>query len=392
MRPTGHIRQRVSGSWEIRYSLGTDAGGRRKVATATFKGTRREAEQELRRLLRSLDEGDHIEPGKMKVGPWLDQWLEAVREEISPKSHERYSEIVRNFLVPAFGGHQLAKLSSSHIQAAYSNWAVRGRLDGRDGGLASATRKYIHRVFRAALSRAVEQRLVNRNPADAFRNRLPKVERQPMATLTETQSAILIRAMAGTRLYWPCLLSLATGMRRGETLALRWRDVDFERHEVRVVQSLEQTKAGIRFKPPKSGRARAIAMPTFLTTELRSHKAKQAEQFLACGIRQTSDTLVCCDVEGRPYQPRGITHSFAAAVSKANGIPRVRFHDLRHTHATQLLAAGVHPKVAQERLGHSTISTTLDLYSHVTPTMQREAAERLDAGLGHAISAASTLK
>lgn len=387
MRPTGHIRQRSPGSWEIRYSLGRDAAsGRHRVATATVKGDRRAAEKELRRLLRSLDEGAHVDPTRMTVRQWLDRWLEAVREEVSPKSHERYAEIVRNFLAPELGALPIVKLSPPHIQSAYGKWATSGRRDGKPGGLSPRTRRHIHRILKSALGRAVEQQVIVRNPADAFKKRLPKVERRQLATLNADQAGQLLRAIKHTRVYWPALLALATGVRRGEALALRWRSVDLDRGVISIVESLEQAHGGLRFKSPKTDKARAVTLPAFAIEELRRLKREQAEQLLAFGIRQTGETLVCGRADGEPLQPRSLTHEFSRLVARQKDLPRVRYHDLRHSHATQLLEAGVHPKVAQERLGHSTITTTLDLYSHVSGTMQEDAAQRLDRALGGAIT------
>jgi integrase len=317
---------------------------------------------------------------------WLTEWLGTVQHEVSPKSHERYSEIVAHFLIPAFGSLPLTKLAPIHIQKGYNEWATGGRRDGKEGGLSPLTRRYIHGVFRSALTRAVQQQLLARNPADAFKKRLPKIEREEMTTLTPEQSAHLLGAVANSRLYWPVLLALVTGMRRGEILALRWKSLDLERAILRVVESLEQTKRGLRFKPPKNDRHRAITLPAFAVEELRRFKRQQAEELLSIGIRQDGETLVCCRADGLPLQPRSLTHQFALVVARGTGLPRVRFHDLRHTHATQLLLSGVHPKIAQERLGHSTITITLDLYSHVTDTMQSEAAERLDAAFRSAIT------
>jgi integrase len=206
-----------------------------------------------------------------------------------------------------------------------------------------------------------------------------------MAILTMEQSARLLEGIEHTRVYGPVLLALATGMRRGEVLALRWKNVDLDRATLRVMESLEQTRAGLRFKAPKTERTRAITLPAFAVENLRRLKRSQAEELLMLGIRQSGETLVCARADGFPLQPRSLTHQFTYLVSRAKDLPRVRFHDLRHSHATQLLLAGVHPKVAQERLGHSTITTTLDLYSHVTDTMQSDAAARIDAAFRPAI-------
>jgi integrase len=362
---TGHIRQRSPGSWEIRYSLGTDpATGNRKVATATVLGSRKDADKELRRLLRSLDTGEHVDPNRITVRGWLETWLSAVRAEVAPKTH---------------GNLQLAKLAPMHIQEAYNDWATGGRRDGKEGGLSPRTRRHIHRILSAALTRAVEQQLIGRNPCDVFKKRLPKVGRREMAILTAEQSQRLLAAIGHTRVYWPVRVALATGARRGEILALRWRNVDLDRATVRIVESLEQTKAGLRAKAPKSEKVRAITLPAFAVDELRRLKREQAEDLLAIGVRQGGDTLLCARADGEPMQPRSLTHEFSRLIGRIKDIPRVRFHDLRHSHATQLLLSGVHPKVAQERLGHSTISVTLDLYSHVSATMQEDAAAKIDA-------------
>jgi integrase len=180
---------------------------------------------------------------------------------------------------------------------------------------------------------------------------------------------------------WPVLLALSTGMRRGEVLAVRWKNVDLECGTLRVMESLEQTKAGIRFKVPKSGRHRAITLPAYAIEELRRLKRQQAEALLALGIRQTGDTLLCSRADGEAHQPLSLTYEFARFMGRIKDLPRVRFHDLRHSHATPLLASGVHPKIASERLGHASVGITLDLYSHVTETMQNEAAVRLDSAM-----------
>jgi integrase len=377
MRPRGHIQQRSPGSFRLRYTLGKDpVTGKRRTATTTIRGTRKDAERELTRLLRTADTGEHVDSSRITVRQWLAHWLGTVRAEVSPKTFERYEEIVRSYWLPALGNVVLVKLTPSQVQKAHNAWAV-SRLDRKPGGLSPATRRHIHHVLKSALSRAVEQQALARNPAAALR--LPKVERQEMTVLSTEQSTRLLEAIKPSRAYWPVLLALSTGMRRGEILALRWRNVDLDRGTLRVMESLEQTKAGIRFKAPKTDRTRAITIPAFAVDELRRLKREQAEELLRAGIRQGPETLVICCEDGEPKLPSSLTYDFARLIGRIKDLPRVRFHDLRHSHATQLLLAGVHPKVAQERLGHSTIVMTLDLYSHVTETMQMDAAERLDA-------------
>src|SRR5262245_12732671 len=317
----------------------------------------------------------------MTVRQWLETWLDAIRAEVSPKTHESYAEIVRCYLTPAFGSTRLDKLASLQIQKAYNSWT---RQDGKP--LSPRTRRYMHIILNSSLARAVEQQSLVRNPAEIFSYRLPKIERKEPKTLTVEQSAHLLESIRHIHIYWPVFLALTTGMRRGEILALRWKNVELDCGTLRVMGSLEQTKAGIRFKAPKTNRTRAITLPAFVIDELRRLNADQAETLLRLGIRQSGGTLVCSREDSEPKQPGSVTGEFARLTSKVKDLPRVRFHDLRHSHATQLLADGVHPKVAQERLGHSTITTTMDLYSHVTDTMQANAAARLDAAFRPAIT------
>ncbi len=384
MRRTGTISQRSDGRFQIRYSIGVDSlTGKRKRASVTIKGTYKDAERELRKLLRAVDTGEHVDPTRTTVSQFLVQWLDSMRSQVSPKTHERYTQVVMYFLIPAFGASLLTKLMPSAIQNAYNGWEASGRRDGKQGGLAPRTRLHIHRILKSALKHALQLQLVARNPADAIK--APRVKKATITTLTIEQSAVLLDAIRDKPIYWPVLLALTTGMRRGEILALRWKNVDFNKKTVRVVESLEQTKKGIRFKAPKTERTRAVILPDYAVEELRNWKEKQNEALKKLDIGQTHETLVCARYDGEPLWPTSLTHEFIKAIRKLPNLPRVRFHDLRHSHATQLLMAGVHPKIAQERLGHTTITTTLDLYSHVTDTMQDDAAARLDTAFRSAI-------
>jgi integrase len=377
MRRTGHIRERSPGAFELRYGLGIDpATGRRRIVTSTVRGTRKEAEKEMRRLLRELDTGEHVDPTRMTIGEFLTQWLASVRPSVAPRSHQAYSDVVEHYLVPAFGSLPIAKLAPVHIQKVYTEWATGGRRDGKPGGLSAISRRYNHIVLRMALAHAVELQLIARNPADIFRRKLPKVERQEMMVLSPEQSQQLLD-VAGP-LYVPILLALATGARRGEVLALRWRHVDLNKGRLNIGEALEQMKASLRTKSPKGNKTRSITLPSFAIAELRRLKLEQAESLFRLGVRQSGDTRVCARADGETISPYGLTCAFGRLVRSIDGFPPIHYHSLRHTHATALLTAGVHPKVAQERLGHSSVKMTIDLYSHVTETMQEDAAAKID--------------
>jgi integrase len=304
------------------------------------------------------------------LGQWLERWLEQTRGEVAPQSHRRYETAVRNHLVPALGHVVLIRLSPVDIQGLYSSLA--------QGTLAPRSRKHVALILTNALNRAVEQRLIAGSPAQPLRRRLPRVERREMAVLDQEQSQQLLVAARSTALYPAIMLALSTGMRRSEALALRWANVDFDRGSILVAESLEEIGKTIRVKPPKNGKPRTVTLPASANEELRRLKRDQAEQLLGLGVRQTGDTLVCTREDGSMLRPSMLSDGFRALIRRTR-LPVIRFHDLRHSHATQLLLAGVHPKVAAERLGHADVGLTLNTYSHVLPGMQEDAAARIDA-------------
>ncbi|WP_291684923.1 site-specific integrase, partial [Bradyrhizobium sp.] len=212
----------------------------------------------------------------------------------------------------------------------------------------------------------------------------PKVEWRPMQTYDLSQTAELIEAVRDTSLLVPTLLAVLCGLRRGEVCALRWRNVDLVTGQISVVESLEQTKSGLRFKSPKSGKGRTVALSATMVEELRAHRIKRAEDLLRLGIAMSDDDLVISHADGSIVPPIYISQQWARTIRKT-GLAHLRYHDLRHAHASHLLANGVHPKVASERLGHSRVGITLDLYSHVMPGMQEDAAAMVDAQLQIAI-------
>jgi integrase len=241
----------------------------------------------------------------------------------------------------------------------------------------------MHRILKQALTAAVRWRILNYNPLDAVDP--PKVERGKMKALDPAETAQLLAHFRETRMFVPVLLAALCGLRRGEIAALRWASADLSRWQLSVVESAEQTTKGVRFKETKSGRARTVALPALVVDELRKARLGQAEELLRVGVRLTDQTHVVAQPDGQPLQPNSLTHEFVRLLAKASGLPDIRFHDLRHTHATHLLASGVHPKVAQERLGHSSVGITLDLYSHVLRGMQEDAAAKVDAAIRAAI-------
>jgi integrase len=384
----GHVRQRGKNSWAIIFDVGKDpVTGKRRQKWHTFRGTKREAQRELNSLLHGIQSGEYVEPNGVLTSEYLEQWLcNYAKPNVSGKSLERYAEIARCHLIPALGAYRLIDLRPLHIQSYYSRALESGRRDGR-GGLSARTVLHHHRILREALQQAVKWQLMTRNPADAVEP--PQPRHKEMRTLNEPQIASLLDVIRGNELlHMAVLLAATTGMRRGEILAARWRDIDLESGILSVRQSLEETKAGLVFKEPKSKKAcRTIALPELAIEGLRRHRAEQARVRLMMGPAWQDNDLVCAQHEVRPLHPRSLTHAFVNLLRRRTDLPRVRFHDLRHSHATLLLRKNVHPKIVSERLGHSTVGITLDVYSHVLPGMQEEAARKIDAALRSAIGA-----
>jgi integrase len=288
---------------------------------------------------------------------------------------------VHQNIIPLLGAVHLPKLKPVQISDAYAAALAGGRRDDKEGGLSPRTVGHMHRVLKQALGQAVRWELLTRNPADAVDP--PKVDWKPMQTYDLPQTAKLIEAVRDTPLLVPTLLAVLCGLRRGEICALRWRNVDLVTGQISVVESLEQTKTGLRFKSPKSGKGRTVALSTTVVDELRAHRIKRAQDLLKLGVGLSDDDLVLGHEDGSIISPIYISQLWARKIRKTQ-LAHLRFHDLRHAHATHLLANGVHPKVASERLGHSKVGITLDLYSHVIPGMQEDAAAMIDRALSAA--------
>ncbi len=322
-------------------------------------------------------------PDRGSVLPDLKKWLEDyAKPKVSAKTYERYVQIVNNGLAPTLGLVMLPKLSPLQIQSCYSAALTSGRKDGREGGLSAQTVLHHHRVLHEALRQAMKWQLLARNPADAVEP--PRPRRMEMRALTETETVWLLEAAEGTRLYLPILLAVTTGMRRGEILALRWKAVDLAGGRLSVSQSLEETRGVLRSKQPKTAQGRRmITLPPITTEALLAHQAAQTKERGLLGEGYKQFDLVLAREDGSIWKPESFTALYFNFVRRI-GL-QVRFHDLRHTHASQLLRAGISPKVVSERLGHSTIGITLDVCSHVLPGMQEEAATKVEAALRKAM-------
>jgi integrase len=384
----GHVRERGRGNWYAVMSVRDPETGKRKVKFVSLphcKG-KREAQAKCADIISAMRRDTYIEPDKTTLVQFLERWLSHIKTQVSPRTYRGYAEIVRHNLVPALGSVRLAKLWPEQISEAYSKALVSGRRDG-SGGLSAQTVKHMHRVLKQALTQACVWRAITHNPAALVKP--PKVERKETQTIDTDQTARMIEVARGTSIFIPILLGVLCGMRRGEICALRWRSVDLDAGQLSVIAGVEEGRGGLREKEPKNGKGRLIALPPMLVAELCRHRIQQAEWLLKLGVRLTDDHHVVTKEDGETMWPGSLGRAFRRFMRRY-GLPQIRLHDLRHSHATHLLAAGVHPKIAQERLGHSNIGITLDLYSHVLPGMQQDAVARVDAVLQAAIDKGRT--
>jgi integrase len=354
----------------IRLSLGYDSEAKRyQQHWEVFHGNHQDAEKRLTELRHQYDTGSLLKPaGKVTVGEYLERWVrDYVKPNLSPRSFERYADVIRRYLVPAFGIEAINQLKPEHLQRQYTEWLNKG--------LSPRTVRYHHAVIHRALKIAVKWGLAGRNVADGVE--IPHTNHTDMQTWGELELSQFLESVKNSKYYPLFYTALFTGMRRGELLALRWQDVDFIYSQIYVNRTLHQLKDGTYvYTQPKSEKSRrTIAMPPSLFLVLESYrKAKEVECNLL-GITLKDSDLVF-NTLGKPWRPNTITRAWAVLAARAG--KRIRLHDARHTHASLMLKQGIHPKIVQERLGHASIQMTLDTYSHVVPGIQEAAAMSFD--------------
>jgi integrase len=372
--------------WTARVSRGFAANGRRRQWRFTFAGNRKEDVRDAFQgwlTHKEQEANTGVERTRTTVANYFEHWIVAKRSDLAPSTWARYHGLVHKHVIPHLGGLALQKVTGVHLRGFY------GKL--REGGLSPMSVHHAHAIVHRILADAVEDKLITFNPAD-FKRGKPRARHCEMRVLTEEEAAQLLDAVYGTRWFWIVAMGLWTGERRGELCANRWEDVDLERGTIAVRRSLSQVRlpkrdangkltydSSIIIKPTKTGRERVVALSPQAVEMLRQHRLELART----RVPSASDPLFPnLDEQGRwlpePTHPDTLTAQFAKTCRDAK-LAGVHFHTLRHTCASFLLAQGVHPKVVQEMLGHASVRTTLDLYSHTTPSLQAEAARRLDS-------------
>lgn len=363
----GQIIKRGERNYIVRIFLGRDANGKRDYLNQTVKGTKKDAQALLNKLLREKDMGTLLETSRESLNDYLDRWLSAAaKPRLRASSYDDYERLLKYYIRPELGATPLQKLTALNIQAVYAGMTARN--------LSPRTVQYTHRILRNALEQAVKWRLLIYNPAQHVE--LPKQERREMHFMTDEESRRFLTAARTSLHYAFFTLMLSTGLRPSEALALRWQDVDLNRHALRITRTVRRHGGVWLFDEPKTKKSRRVVdYPVSLNEVLLEHRVKQTELI-------GEGELVFSSLEGTPLHEKNMLTRYYRPLLKAAKLPeKMRLYDLRHTHASLLLLAGVHPKVVSERLGHSSVVITLDTYSHIVPSMQREGADKLDAVL-----------
>ncbi len=374
----GHIKKRSKNSWSVIIELPRDyQTGKRRQKWYTVKGTKRDAERYLRETLNNLDKGVVIKNTRITFGEWLREWLDNYASiETGQSTLESYKSNIERHIIPALGMIPLAQLEAKDIQAFYAKELKSGRADGK-GGLSATTILYHHKMIRKALKQAVHLDLVARNVADGVKP--PRVQKVTMSTFSPEEVIRFLDAAKETDWYVFFATLLYTGLRRGELLALRWRNLDLDTGKLAVVETATKLDNGkYVLKEPKTIHSkRSISLPQSLVELLKGYRVDQELLRIQLGVTLGVDDFVFIRADGSPINPNAVTLAFKRILKRA-GLRDIRVHDLRHTHATLMLREGIHPKVVSERLGHANINITLDTYSHVLPGLQEDAAEKFD--------------
>ena len=358
----GSIYRRKDGLWTAQVTV------EGKHISKYFK-TQQEARLWLLTTNSQIRDGLILSGANITYEQYLNEWLITIKSTIRPKTHEQYTQIVQQHILPYLGVIKLKDLRPDNIQSLYNRKL-------KDGA-SERTVILIHSVLHRSLNLAVKWELLGRNPADAVTR--PRIRRREMKTLDDTQVRSLIMVSKGTKyetLFW---LAVNTGLREGELIGLKWSDLDWKTQKLQIQRQVQRTKdQGLMFCEPKSASGRRVVFLGKTTIEmLRKHFELQQTERQFAGAKWKENDLVFPTSVGTPMEPSNLLKHFKDYLKLAN-LPDIRFHDLRHTAASLMLLKGIHPKVVQERLGHSDIGITLNLYSHVLPGMQEDASEKLD--------------
>lgn len=377
----GHIEKRGKNSWRLIVSGGIGPDGRRIQHKKPFKGTEPQAEKALAAFVTEVEKGQYIPPAKMTFQEFSEKWLkEHAEKNLAPKTVFGYKNLLYSRVFPAIGHIKIEKLQPLHLVEFYNNLSEDGlRADGKPGPLSGKTAHAHHRVISSILGTAVQWQLILSNPAS--RVTPPKIEKKRAVCYDEDQTTALLTALDGEPLKYKTIITLAvfTGLRRGELMGLEWQDVDFKKGTLQVRQASQYLPGqGTFTKDPKNESSkRIIAVPVPIMALLRQHKKQQAEMQLKFGDLWGNSDRVFTTTDGKPMHPDTATHWFIDFLER-HGLPHIPLHGLRHTSATLMINEGIPLTSVSGRLGHSSTSTTSNIYIHYLKSADQEAANRLE--------------
>ena len=373
----GSIRKRKDGRWEGRYTAGHDPATGKTIYKNVLGKTQAEVKEKLKRAIEDSAKLDMSKVGQYTVGQWMDVWFENYAKiKVRPSSHQTYRGYIENHIKPNIGSIPLNKLTSLELQKLYKKLLGNGRVERIESkkqpkGLSAKTVRNINQIICSALNLAIEQRLILTNPADACA--LPKLEHREMKTLPVEQLTSFLREAKESGVFEMYYIELATGLRRGELLGLKWSNIDLEHGSLRVQRQIARIDGEIVEAPLKTKNAyRTLPLSADAIDVLKTQEKK-------CGNSQ----YVFPSPTGGPISPDSVLHMLHRVLKRA-GLPKVRFHDLRHTFATLALQNGVDIKTVSGMLGHFSAGFTLDTYAHVTTATQKEAANTMEKVLANA--------
>lgn len=359
--------------WYIVVFLGFDQNGKRKYKWFSGYDTKKAAERDLPNKLKELNEGTFFEPSKETMADFLKKWLADKKRRVRLRTFEIYERTIRIHIAPHIGQIEIGKLKPYHLRDLYN------KLQSGNSQLSNRYVSQIHTLLHDALKTAVRWEYIHRNVAEQVDAPKPVRKKFSVWTLEETQRFIEIAQ--GHRFYIAFLLALTTGMRQGEILALRWSDIDLENGRIYIQRTVSHIGKKLTFAEPKSESGnRMITLPEEVTEALLEHKANQEREKELSENSYDDQDLVVSRINGNIVSQAFLRQHFTSLIKKA-GLPYIRFHDLRHTHASLLLLQGVHPKVVSERLGHSNIGITMNTYSHILPGLQEQATKEFGEAL-----------
>ncbi len=366
----GQIIERGKDKWLVRIYLGLDGNSKRKYHNKTIHGNKKSAQAYLNKALHEKDTGTFTEQSKELLCKYLGRWLEtSAKPRLREKTYNSYEGLIRLYIKPQLGDTIISQLTPIQIQKFYNSMI--------DNGLSARTVRYTHSVLRSALEQAVKWQMLYRNPTEFVD--LPKQKKKEMQVLSPSDAKAFIEAAAYSRHQVLFSLMITTGLRPGETLGLKWNDIDFDKGKLRIQRALVRVGSTWKLLEPKTSRSRrTIPVPKSVMNDLKVLKRNQAEKRLA-SLNYMDNDLVFAGENGEPLDEINLVRRhFKPLLAQAGLSNSIRLYDLRHTCATLLLAAGEHPKIVSERLGHASITMTLDTYSHVLPDMQEAATNKLE--------------